>query len=248
MSLTFRRRPSQALAAASAVLLLATLALWARSYGASDQWYRSRWTSTARPDGAVPVHETAVWLISGGGWRSRSPPGRRLARRAGGRRLRLSRRDLLEAAAPGVPTARPDVVWSGLGFGYWVSQYGWGYRASSRRLWFPDRRGPCPGRVAGGLALSALRRAHRASRLRGPAPLRYDLPRRRTLSRVWYDPRRDRAATTLTPHRPRGRGAAVPRSGQRSGVGGGRIRDGRKVLGGTDAVLATPQLRKNAPR
>jgi hypothetical protein len=142
MSPTFRRRLSHALAAVSAVLLLATLALWARSYGVGDQWYRSRWTFIAKPDGAMPVHETAVWLISGRGglavevrlqdadWRGVPPD----------ERQRQTRAETSWKRQPAeYPDARgPDVVWSGLGFGYWISRYGWGYSASSRRVWFPD--------------------------------------------------------------------------------------------------------------
>jgi hypothetical protein len=142
MSPTFRRRLSHALAAVSAVLLLATLALWARSYGVGDQWYRSRWTFIAKPDGAMPVHETAVWLISGRGglavevrlqdadWRGVPPD----------ERQRQTRAETSWKRQPAeYPDARgPDVVWSGLGFGYWVTRYGWSYSASSRRLWFPD--------------------------------------------------------------------------------------------------------------
>ncbi|HEY7116432.1 MAG TPA: hypothetical protein VH475_07600 [Tepidisphaeraceae bacterium] len=128
----------------SLVLCVATVGLWMRSHLVGDQWYRSRWTFLAGPAGPKPLRETAVFVISGRGGlaievRLQDPVGLAVAPEDRRRLSTLVEHSWKRDPAPGYPEAGgPDVSWRGLGFGYWISRYGLGNSASSRRFWFPD--------------------------------------------------------------------------------------------------------------
>jgi hypothetical protein len=132
--------------ALSALVLIATCAMWVRSYWVGDQYYRSHWTFIRHPDGpniqpgSGRLKERAVWLISGrGGFavETRSQDINFPWPIADARMPQDA--ETRSAGNPSYPStyiANPGVI-GRLGFGYWSSDYGRGYFGANYRMWFP---------------------------------------------------------------------------------------------------------------